>query len=254
MKKCKFLGILLFCCAMGFSQTTNRVGINTSTPGETLDVNGNISIRDVDVADVKSDNYEQLYWNIKTKKIEVANNDRTEKPFYAVSYSLKANDDSNRDFADYIKDFDTKVNADNYYMIMTQAYPVIKKEAYYSGRQDYIGIRHVEIGDETELKGVSDYETGKNSGQGSSDVNNKVNPIRKTAIFVKDGTWRISLDYLAARPASWWGGSRRMTFDWKVEVLFISKSFAENIDFGTKGLNRPYQGKGEMGENPLLMK
>lgn len=253
MKKCKFLGILLFCCAMGFSQTTNRVGINTSTPGETLDVNGNISIRDVEVANVNSNNYEQLYWNIKTKKIEVPNNS-AEKPFYVVSYSLNANDDSNRDFADYIKDFDTKVNADNYYMVMAQAYPVIKKTAYYAGRQDYIGIRHVEINDETEIPGVSDYETGKETGRGSSEVNNKVNPIRKTKVFVKDGTWHVSLDYLAARPASWWGGRWRMAFEWKVELLFVSKAFASKIDFGTKGLNNPNEAKGEMGENPLLMK
>nr|WP_315028390.1 hypothetical protein [uncultured Chryseobacterium sp.] len=109
MKKTIQLSLVL----SGLSFAYSQVGINTSHPKETLDIEGTLRVKTL--GDYKSSAI-PLSWDSATGKV-LKGSTATQKPFYTIQYNIKPAVNS-----DQISNWDTNISSNQYTVVITSAY------------------------------------------------------------------------------------------------------------------------------------
>lgn len=210
--------LLLVAGGLWVCTAQQRVGVNTENPEATLHVakspqsDGNMRVRDV-----KIDGKEPLVWNPQTKEVGVGSSE-TNKPLYLLKYKIKCNESQ-----DLVADFDTKIPADKYYVFITRAEAHLSNEP---GNATYFNIPNKSIN-----TGMSHVRYSNNK-----ELVKSLNPFQKVKVFVKDGTWRITANYLGSNPQSYYNAY----LYWNFDLFVVNKRITNGL--GSKEIDASANG------------
>ena len=230
----------MLCALPMMVMAQKKVGVNTDTPSQTLDVEGTMRIAEPGPA--KATNI-PLAWDIDNQQvIKGINEEKNEYPFYYASFKI----DMSRNNTDFANEVDLKIDTDKYVAVLAQSYLVDDTFSYGNPGASKAMIRVIAKSGNTEkLLSVKGYNTSRQyrDGKGWIDDNGvQIEPRRKLrdistpysiAIaqqdvrLIKDETaktYKFFGDYKGTVPV----GNRK--FSWIVNVLIIDKDWVKTTD------------------------
>lgn len=217
MKKTKILALVIsiFLSFNSLAQE-RKVGINTTTPRQTLDVNGTLSVENL--GDYTESSI-PIHWNQETKQVVLGSTD-INKPYYKIAYTITCAEQQLK-----IENFDTKIDGDKYTVIITNAF-LLAPDGLANGEN--WGINHAK---QTQTNDMPSIGFRNSSPQTLSFV--------ETSIVdgVSAKSWRIKADYPLATPWLQNGNYNQPNrrFKWRIELLVINNSLirTDNTQTGT---------------------
>jgi len=108
-----FISFLYFLSLNCLAQVHSGVGINTSNPEATLDINGNLKIRTTDVIPVNSSGVTPLVIDNSTKEVKIVQSSSGNK--FSMNYIQFNINNVNKD---WVNNFNTKISTKDYTVVV----------------------------------------------------------------------------------------------------------------------------------------
>ncbi|MBF0597365.1 hypothetical protein [Faecalibacter rhinopitheci] len=179
------------------------LGLGTVTPSAKLHVNGNVKIETMDT--YNADVSKPVYWNPETKSLSTT---QVQRPFYNFKYKLRASVNE-----DWINDFNTKIDASKYTLIITSA---VLKQSNLAG--------------ETFSNSNSNAYINLFDVDNTSDKASDLKQVLPNIVPFKSGnTWRIRVDFVNTAPYKK-SPLEDSYFLWDIDVLVINNNSIYTIE------------------------